>query len=52
MIFKECNKFLDKFNHINEGLTYITKLFCIGYISHFIIHLSKCMIKTNLTLKM
>ena len=35
MIFKECNKFLDKFNHINEGLTYITKLFCIGYIKSF-----------------
>ena len=35
MIFKECNKFLDKYNHINEGLTYITKLFYIGYIKSF-----------------
>ena len=35
MIFKECNKFLDKYNDINEGFTYITKLFCIGYIKSF-----------------
>jgi len=36
-IFKECNKFLYKLhnNSISEGLTYITQLFCIGYIKSF-----------------
>ena len=37
MIFKECINFLDELhkNEINEGLTYITQLFCIGYIKSF-----------------
>ena len=36
-IFKECNEFLYKLhnNLINEGLTYITELFCLGYIKSF-----------------
>ena len=33
VVFKECNEFLSKNN--NEGLTYITELFCIGYIKSF-----------------
>ena len=32
-LFKECNEFLQQ--NINEGLTYITELFCIGYIKSF-----------------
>ena len=37
MVFKECNNFLNDLynNEINEGLTYITQLFCIGYIKTF-----------------
>ena len=36
-IFKECIKFLIELinNKINEGLTYITQLYCIGYIKTF-----------------
>ena len=36
-IFKECCDFLYEFNNdeINEGLTYITQLFCIAYIKSF-----------------
>ena len=36
-VFKKCNKFLDELqkNKINSGFTYITKLFCIGYIKSF-----------------
>ena len=36
-IFKKCNKFLDELqkDKIASGLTYITKLFCIGYIKSF-----------------
>ena len=36
-IFKECIKFLSELinNKIDEGLTYITQLFCIGYIKTF-----------------
>ena len=36
-IFKECNEFLYKLhnNIIYEGLTYITELFCLGYIKSF-----------------
>ena len=36
-IFKECNKFLYKLqnNKINEGYTYIIKLFCLGYIKSY-----------------
>ncbi len=36
-IYKECNDFLYELNNneINEGLTYITQLFCITYIKSF-----------------
>ena len=34
-VFKECNKFLGEFNTISDGNTYITKLFCIGYIKSY-----------------
>ena len=36
-VFKKCNEFLHKIhnNNISEGLTYITELFCLGYIKAF-----------------
>jgi hypothetical protein len=52
-VFKECNKFLCELqrNQISEGNTFITELFCLGYLKAFSYTFIKMHDKKNLTLK-
>jgi len=49
MVFKECNDFLQQKK--NEGNSYITELFCIGYIKSFCYTFINMHKKKNLILK-